>query len=451
METSNLKTVALVGRPNVGKSTLFNRLIGKREAIETPIAGTTRDRLYGEVLWQSEKFNLVDVAGIEAGTKTEIDRNIQEGVEMAIENADLIVFMVDWSDKDNEADKQVARKLRKINKKVIIAVNKADNIERIEALEEFERFGNFKVVPISAISGKNTGNLLDAIVTELVTKNSSPIVEEEKESNLINLAIIGRPNVGKSTLLNTILGEKRAVVSSEAGTTRDVLDVIFHHKDAKIRIFDTAGLRRRGKIIKDTIESFSALRTARALRNSEVVILVIDAEEGLVAGDVHILGQAKEFGKGIILAVNKIDLVERDIREFMAETLDKLQLELNFIPWLPVVFISAQDGDNVKSLLNQVVKVSENRRTKVEQEDLDRILEFAKESNFQLQNAKSLVQKKNNPPIFELRYTREKPHYTQIRYLENKIRDIFPMEGSPMFIDLLSVGRNQKRKRSSKR
>ncbi|MCL5410654.1 MAG: ribosome biogenesis GTPase Der [Patescibacteria group bacterium] len=449
METLNLKTVALIGRPNVGKSTLFNRFIGKREAIETPIAGTTRDRLYGEVFWRGEKFNLIDVAGIEVGTKTEIDKSIQEGVDLAIESSDLIVFIVDWNEKDNEADKQVARRLRKIDKKVIVAVNKADNLEKIQSIDEFKRFGNFEVIPVSAISGKNTGDLLDAIIKDL-GESSQNIAEEANNKDIIKLAIIGRPNVGKSTLLNSIMGEKRAVVSSLAGTTRDVLDVVFSHKDGKIRIFDTAGLRRRGKIVKDSIESFSVLRTNRALQNCDIAVLMVNAEEGLVAGDVHILGQAKEYGKGIILCVNKIDLVERDRQEFMSEMLNYFQLELNFVPWLPVVFISAQNSENVNALLSQVIKVSKNRKTKIEQEDLNQILEFAKESNFQLQNVKSLSQKKANPPIFELKYIREKPHYTQIRYLENKIRDVFPMEGSPIFIDILSVGRNQKRKRSRK-
>ncbi|MFA4995539.1 MAG: ribosome biogenesis GTPase Der [Patescibacteria group bacterium] len=448
METLDLKTVALIGRPNVGKSTLFNRFIGKREAIETSVAGTTRDRLYGEVLWQGEKFNLVDVAGIEVGAKSEIGKNIQEGVELAIESADLLVFMVDWADKDNETDKQIARKLRKIDKKAIVAVNKADNIERIQAVDEFKRFGDFKVIPISAISGKNTGDLLEEIVNELGKSDQN--IPEQKNDDIVNLAIIGRPNVGKSTLLNTILGEKRVVASAEAGTTRDVVDVVFSHKDEKIRIFDTAGLRRRGKIVKDTIESFSALRTNRAIQNSDVVVLLIDAEEGLVAGDTHILGQAKEYGKGLVLVVNKIDLIKKDAKEFMAEVLGDLQYKLNFVPWIPVVFTSAQNGENVKSLLNQVVKVSKNRKTKINQEDLDKILDFAKESNFQLQNAKSLTQKRGNTPTFELKYTREKPHYTQIRYLENKIRDVFPLEGAPIFIDLLSVGRNQRRKKSQR-
>lgn len=432
----------------MGKSTLFNRLIGKREAIEAPVPGTTRDRLYGEVFWQGETFSLIDVAGIEIGAKSEIGKSIQEGVDLAIEKADLIVFLVDWNEKNNEADKSVARKLRKTNKNVILAVNKSDNSNKIFDVEEFKRLGNFEIVPVSAISGKNTGDLLDEITSELKKIKKETSNPKTVDENMINLAIIGRPNVGKSTLLNTMIGEKRAVVSAEAGTTRDVLDVIFNHKDAKIRIFDTAGLRRRGKIVKDTIESFSVLRTMRALQNSDVAVLMVDAEEGLVAGDVHILGQAKEMGKGVIVVVNKVDLIEKDQEQFMGEMLFDFQEKLNFMPFVPVVFISAKNGDNVKALLNQVVKVNQNRKTEIVQEDLDKILDYAKESNFQLQNAKTLIQKKTTPPIFLLKYTREEPHYTQIRYLENKMRDVFPMEGAPLFIDLISVGRNQKRKRS---
>lgn len=450
METTNLKTVALVGRPNVGKSTLFNRLIGKREAIETSTPGTTRDRLYGEVFWRGEKFSIVDVAGIEIGPKSDIEKSMQESVELAIENADLIVFIVDWNEKNDETDKLIARKLRKGNKNVILAVNKSDNSERMQNIEEFKRFGSFKVVPVSAISGKNTGDLLDEITSELKTVKAKPASGLIDRENFINLAIIGRPNVGKSTLLNTIIGEKRAVVSSVAGTTRDVLDVVFDHGGKKIKIHDTAGLRRRGKIVKDTIESFAALRTARAIKNSDIVILMVDGSEGLVAGDVHILGQAKEIGKGVILVVNKIDLIKTTREEFMGQMLAELQTKLNFIPYVPVVFISATNGENLKPLLSQIIKVDQNRKTVISQNDLDDILEHVKNSNFQLQYAKSLAQKKTNPPIFVVKYTREQPHYTQIRYLENKIRDVYPMAGAPIFIDLESVGRNQRRKRSQR-
>lgn len=435
MSDSNLKTVALIGRPNVGKSTLFNRLVGKREAIETDIPGTTRDRLFGDVVWAGEKFTLIDVAGIEFGTKTETDNNIQEGIGLAIDNADVIVFVVDWHDKANEIDKKIAAKMRHIDKPVILAVNKADNIDRITDVEEFVRLGDFVLVPISAISGKNSGDLLDAIVEKLKEIPSRPVKEEKVD---IKLAIIGRPNVGKSTLINTIAGKKRAVVSATAGTTRDLLSINFQHKSKNIQIIDTAGIRRRGKIVRDTIESFSTLRTYKALRECDIAVLLVDAEEGLVANDVHILGQAKEWGKGILLAVNKIDLWGASAEHKMVRMISILQRELNFSPWLPVVFISSQDNLNIQPLLNQVIAISESRATKIEQNDLDEILEFAKSQNFQLTNTTSITQKKANPPIFELKYKgREKPHYTQIRYLENKIRDVFPMSGTPVFIDLI--------------
>lgn len=429
-----MKTVAMIGRPNVGKSTLFNRLVERRIAIETPIPGTTRDRLFGEVKWGNEEFNLMDVAGIEFGTKKEIDKSIQEGVQFAIENSDLILFVVDWNDKSNDNDKKIARILRSTKKEIILVINKADNMTRQESTDEFKRLGDFTIVPVSAVSGKNSGDLLDEIIERLshIASNKKPVPKAVD----IRLAIIGRPNVGKSTLLNTIIGEKRAVVSEEAGTTRDVINVNFFHADKAIQISDTAGLRRPGKVSKDTIESFSVLRTMRALQASDVAVLIVDAEEGLVALDTNILGKAKEWGKGIILAVNKIDLIQGDRKEYMARMIWELQAKLNFAPWLPIVFISAKDDENVRPLLNQVVAVNENRNTVIPQKDLDSILENAKQSNPQLFGVTTLFQKKSTPPIFEITYKGPVSHYTQIRYLENQIRDAYPMTGTPIFVDL---------------
>lgn len=434
MENKNLKTVALIGRPNVGKSTLFNRLVGHRVAIETPIPGTTRDRLFGEVTWRGVVFNLLDVAGIESDSKKEIDRSIQEGIELAIDNADLILFVVDWNEKNSDIDKEIARRLRKIQKDTLLVVNKADNIERISNMEEFKRLGSFEIIPVSAISGKSSGDLLDEVVKRLEQK---PTIQTDHTKYDINLAIIGRPNVGKSTFLNTVIGEKRAVVSAEAGTTRDIVDIDFFHGGKKIHISDTAGLRRPGKVGRDTIESFSTLRTYEALKNSDVAILIIDAVEGLVALDTNILGKAKEWGKGIILAVNKIDLIEGDKGEYMAKMLWQLQGKLNFAPWLPIVFISAGNDENIKPLLNQVVKVDENRHTLFEQAQLDEVLAFAKTKNFQVENVKTFTQKKACPLIFQITFPKKgKPHYTQVRYLENILRDFYPLEGTPIFIDI---------------
>lgn len=447
METFKTKTVAVIGRPNVGKSTLFNRLIGKREAIETPIPGTTRDRLYGEVSWCGNKFDLVDVAGIEYGSKDEINKNIQEGATSAIENADLILFLVDWNEKDNEIDRRIARTLRGVKKPVILVANKCDNLDRLQTTEEFNRLGNFQIVPVSAISGKSTGDLLDIIVKKLKSQEKDQGLNakelknntEEESKEEIKLAIIGRPNVGKSTLINTIVGEKRAVVSEIAGTTRDTISINFMHKGRKIELADTAGIRRRGKIVKDTIESFAMLRTNRALKECDIAVLLIDAEEGLVAADTHILGMAKEWGKGIVLAINKIDVwSEEDKEALMNKTLYILQQKLNFTPWLPTVFISAKDDENIKPLLNQVIIANENRKTWIPEEKLDAILINAKNINNQIINITSLKQKRTSPPTFEAKYIKKIPHETQLRYLENKIRDMFPLIGTPIFLDLIT-------------
>lgn len=437
MVNQNLKTVAIIGRPNVGKSTLFNRLVGKRIAIETPIAGTTRDRLYGEVLWRGQKFNLIDAAGIDPKSNDDISISTQKGVELAIENSDLILFMVDWNDKDNQADKNITCRLRRISDKVLLVVNKADNIIRQKDIKEFERLGNFKIMPISAISGKSSGDLLDIVVSRLKKiPVAAPSVRTGKID--IRLAIIGRPNVGKSTLLNMIIGAKRAIVSDVPGTTRDTISVEFMHKGKKLLISDTAGIRRPGKILKDTIESFSVLRSYHALKDCDVAILIIDAHEGLVALDTNILGKAKEWGKGIVLAINKIDLISENRESYMARVLNLLQNQLNFAPWLPAVFISAQNNENINFLLNQVVQASKNRQTIIKDKDLEQILQFAKKANPQLNNVISLSQDRAKPPIFKVKIKGKIiPHYTQIRYLENRIRDAVPMAGSPIFIDLL--------------
>jgi len=355
---------------------------------------------------------------------------------LAIDSADLILFVVDWNDPGNQIDRQIALRVLKTKKEVILVVNKADNLERLTTIEPFRRLGNFpEIIGVSGISGKNSGDLLDMVVTRL---DSSQTSESGSEPADIKLAIIGRPNVGKSTLLNNMIGQKRSVVSETAGTTRDIVDVMLSFKGKKIKIVDTAGIRRRGKIERGTPEDYSVLRSYHALKESDIAVLVIDASEGLVAKDINILGEAKEWGKGLILAVNKIDLSKKDRKTFMSEILGEFQERLNFTPWLPVVFISAKEGENVQALLNQVVSVAKSRSTQIDQADLDQILNHTKEMNFQLQNLTSITQKKSNPPIFEIKYKgRQIPHYTQIRYLENKIRDAFPMAGTPIFIDLV--------------
>ena len=440
------KTVAIIGRPNVGKSTFFNRLVGRRIAIEAPIAGTTRDRLMGEVSWGYDKFILIDVAGIEFGSKKELEKSMQEGVQLALETADLVLFMVDWTDPDNETDKIVARHLRQSGKPTLLVVNKADNLKRQENLDRFKRLGFQSPIPVSSISGTGSGDLLDRIVEELQKTPAVSGITEPKPDDQIKLSIVGRPNVGKSTLLNTIIGEKRAVVSSEAGTTRDIISVSFSHLSQKVEIIDTAGIRRPGKIGKDTIESFSLIRTYRAINNCDVAIVLIDAIEGLVALDANILGRAIELGKAVVLAINKIDLVEEDQQEFMAKMIWRLQSQLNFAPWLPIIFVSAQDDQNIKSLLNQAINAYKARNTLIPEDELQSFLEVIKNSNNQLVSLIKFTQKSTNPPVFELKYKNKTPHPTQVRYIENKLRDIYPMSGTPVFIDLISTSRRRRRK-----
>ncbi|MEI6498992.1 MAG: ribosome biogenesis GTPase Der [bacterium] len=438
MINKNLKTVALIGRPNVGKSTLFNRLVGKRVAIETPVAGTTRDRLYETVSWGNHQFYIMDVAGVETGKLDELDSDMQRGVDFAIDNSDLILFVVDWNDQSNQSDINIARKLRKLEKNVLLIVNKADNLKRSDEIDVFKRLGGFKVLPVSAISGMSTGDLMDEICANLKLTDEDR-VEEERNEGEIRLAIIGRPNVGKSTLLNTIIGEKRAVVSSVAGTTRDTLDVSFFHKGKKIIMTDTAGVRRHGKIVRDTPESFGLVRTYKALRECDVAILIIDAEEGLVATDTHILGSAKDWGKGVVLVINKIDAIEGDREAFMDHMLYKLQIELNFAPWLPVVFISAKDDENIKPMLDRVISADESRKTLIPEEDMKEIVAFIRNSNNQLQNLKYIRQKAINPPTFDFKFTNKRiAHKSQFRYIENKIRDAYPMAGTPIYLDLVT-------------
>lgn len=437
METNQNKTVAIIGRPNVGKSTLFNRLIGKRQAIETPVPGTTRDRLFGEVKWLGKCFNLIDVAGVEYTPKTELEKNIQEGIDLAIEMSDLILFVVDWSDPDNQVDKIIASRLRRSKKKVIVAVNKADDLHKINQIEAFKRYGSFECIAVSAISGKNSGDLCDLIVKNLDNINNQ---QTDSELEKTKIAIIGRPNVGKSTLINNLVGHKVAVVSEMPGTTRDAVNHLIKFKGKNIEIIDTAGVRRRGKIKKDTPESFSILRAQKAILESDIVIVAIDAEEGLVSGEATIIDQAASLGKGIILIVNKIDLwPEENRQKYIANILNILQKKLNFTPWLPVIFISGKEKINLKPLLNQILTSNDNMNFQIPAKELREILEVAKSKNSQIGSIVDIKQTGVKPPTIELRYKNRLPHATQIRYLENQIRDVYPQNGVPILFKIKST------------
>lgn len=431
MSQTEFPLVAIVGRPNVGKSTLYNRLVGKRVAIESAEPGTTRDRLLSEVSWHGKKFLLVDTAGL-VQPKDEILEASVKAAKMAIETADLILFLVDFKTGLTTEDFQIAKDLRKSNKEIILVVNKCDNKFDDELKNQFRRLGFPEIMLASAISGKNSGDLLDKI-TKLIPKVTAITKEKDDE---IKLAIIGRPNVGKSTLLNAISGEEKMIVSPTPHTTRDAQDFLIEHKGKKIRIIDTAGMRRRGKVDHDTIESFAYLRSERAIKDSKIVVYMIDTEQGLANLDLNLIGEAIKIGKSVILAVNKFDLWGEELEINMRKMIGLLQNELNFAPWLPVVFISAQDKTHLNNLLNQIIKIDTERKSIADDDTLQEIFNQAREQYLNIHYFKTLKFEKTNPPVFKLTtYKNKKPHFSDLRYLENKIRDVYPYYGTPIFID----------------
>lgn len=434
--------VAIIGRPNVGKSTLFNRLLGKRKAIETDIAGTTRDRLYGDLVWQDQNYILIDTAGIISKGKDEIMSAAIDGVNLAISEADIIIFVVDVTTGIEPKDMEIARDLRKAKKEVILAVNKCDNAERSAKALDFRRLGFENIYPISSISGRSTGDMLDAI-NQITKEKNTGIPDYQKPKFDFSLAIIGRPNAGKSTLLNSIAQSPKMIVSSIPGTTRDAEDHIITYKNKVIKLTDTAGIRRKSKIPHDTIESFALLRSIRAVEESDVVVFMIDALEGLVSIDQGILGQAKNLGKSIVIAVNKIDQWE-NTEEEMAKFLGALTGSLNFLPWVPVVFISAKENTHVNHLMNQAIKTYENRFIEADNEELKAILDGGKETLPELSYAKELYFERTDPPVFKVKiWKAEKLHFSHKRFLENRIRDLYGYEGTPIFIDWVKIERKR--------
>lgn len=441
-DKNHLPVIAIVGRPNVGKSTLFNRLIGKRRSIETKEAGTTRDRLYGEVSWVGKRFKLIDTAGLIKATD-EIEEEAAKSIEIAIEEASTILFLCDVKDGVDAQDREIAKKLRKSKKKIVLAVNKCDKKYDKDIEKDFRRLGFDRPFMISAIQGRNTGDLLDEMCENIESDSKDNIVDDSS----IKLSIIGRPNAGKSTLLNSMIGSKKMIVSSKPGTTRDSADFTMNYKGQLIRVVDTAGIRRRSKVKRDTPESFALLRAMSALSESKIALYVIDAVEGITSLDLRLLGEAKEMGKSIVLVINKIDKIEEDRETFMAKVLGELRVDLNFIPWIPVVFISAKDKVHITELLNQVLEVHKERNREIKQSQLKEVFVDAINSNPQTRYFKTLRFERANPPVFKLKTLKnKKPHFSHMRFLENKIRDNFPYFGTPIFIDWDKETKNSKRK-----
>ena len=431
MDSKNQQIVSIIGRPNVGKSTLFNRLIGKRQAIESKQAGTTRDRLYGDIFWCGKEFTLIDTAGFLGEIKQKLSKEIKEGINLALSQSDQVLFMVDAKEEVVQKDFEVAKMLRRKKIPIILVINKADG--KFDTLDEnlYKRLGFENIIKISAISGQNSGDLLDEIC-----KNISTEKYQEENEEIIDLAIIGKPNVGKSTLLNKLAGEKKMIVSEFSGTTRDSQDHKINYKGQTINLIDTAGLRRPGKTKKDTIESFSKLRALSAMKRSDIVLYLADAGENFSSLDANLVLEAKNQGKSIIVVINKIDLFGEKKEDRMAEIITELQEKLNYMPYLPAVFISALEGDNLGDLLDQILKIYKERHLVCKKEIVDKILEESKRRHTQIAYIQKLEFFKSNPPVFKVKTHKDKKmHFSHARYLENKIRDVYPFYGSPIFID----------------
>lgn len=427
-----LPLVAIVGRPNVGKSTLFNRLIERRDAIVDDQAGITRDRVYGTANWSGRDFSVTDTGGFVPASAELLEVAIREQAQIALAEAALVLYVVDVSTGITDLDEGIAEELRKVDKPVIVAANKADNIESSWGAAEFYSLGLPHVFPVSAINGTGTGELLDELVRQL-----PEAVAEETEPEEISVAFIGRPNVGKSSLTNRLLGKPRSIVSESPGTTRDAVDSLLEYQGRTLRIVDTAGLRRRAKI-KENVEFYSMLRTERAIQRSDVCVLLIDATLGLESQDLRVLDAAARRRKGLILAVNKWDLIERETntaRDFER----RLRERLKTLSFVPVLFISALTGWRVDRLLDVVLGVASERRKRVPTAELnqvlDRLVARAQPPSYRGRpvRIKYGTQVRADPPVISFFCNQPKGVKDSYkRYLENNLRKTFGFEGVPL-------------------
>ncbi len=423
--------VALVGRPNVGKSTLFNRLIGERFAIVEDVPGTTRDRIYGESEWNGVAFTVVDTGGLLVGADEPLIRQVRTQAEAAIREADVIVFLVDVKQGLTVADEDVAHLLRQSDKPVILAVNKADSQQRRLQATEFWALGLGEPMPISALHGTGTGDLLDKVVAAF-----SPQEEAEKEDR-IRIAIVGRPNVGKSSLLNQLLGRERAIVHEVPGTTRDAIDTDIVHDDHRITLIDTAGIRRRGRI-EVGVEKYSVLRSMRAIQRADVALLLIDATEGVTAQDQHIAGYILDEYKSVVVLVNKWDLVPKDTYTMPAYT-KRVRHELRFLDYVPVLFISAKTGRRVHQVLPTAMDVYAARFQRIPTGELNRLVQDTVARHAPPSKAGKRLkfmyatQAGVDPPTFVFFVNDPRlVHFSYERFLENCIRERYPFLGTPL-------------------
>ncbi len=427
------RLAAIVGRPNVGKSTLFNKLIGQRLSIVEDTPGVTRDRIYGKAEWLNQSFMLVDTGGIEPDSKDVILSQMREQAQLAIDSANVIIFVVDITTGVTANDESVAAMLLKSGKPVILCVNKCDSIgEPPPELYEFYNLGLGDPIPVSSVHGHGTGDLLDAVIANMPDDD-----EEDYDDALIKVAVIGRPNAGKSSLINKIAGEQRVIVSDIAGTTRDAIDTVIERGGEKYVFIDTAGIRRKSKVT-ESVEHFSVLRAYMAVDRADVCVIMIDANEGFAEQDSKVAGYAHEQGKACVIAVNKWDSIEKDDKT-MNEFRKKLEVDFSFMSYAPFVFISALTGQRIDKLFELINYTAEQNARRITTGMLNDLLSYAT-SRVQPPSDKGkrlkiyyMTQASTKPPTFVVFCNnRELFHYSYQRYIENQIREAFSLDATPI-------------------
>lgn len=440
MADTQTPLVAIVGRPNVGKSALFNRLVRRRTALVEDLPGTTRDRLYGEFEWRGRNLRVVDTGGLEAESEGPFSGLVRAQIELAVQEASLILLVVDARDGLTAADLEIADLLRRQSKPVLLLANKADNQARTEETPQFYELGLGAPIPLSAYHGTGVGDVLDAVV-DLLPQESEP----GEPAETLRVAIVGHPNVGKSALMNAILGEDRVIVSDIPGTTRDVIDTEFRYGEHHLTLLDTAGIRRAGKVERG-VERHSVLRAKAALERADVALCVIDGTEAGTAQDTHIIGMAQEAHTGLIVVVNKDDLLPTD-QEERAGLVRLLRYRLKFVPWAPVLFVSALERSGLDALLDQVIEVGEQRRRRIPTGDLNSMIKRAAVAHMppsvQGRRLKILyaTQAEVEPPTFVF-FVNDATllHFSYQRYLENTLRDVYGFAGTAIKLVFKSRG-----------
>ena len=429
--------VALVGRPNVGKSTIFNRLVGSKVAIIEDTPGVTRDRIYGNVKTDKYNFHLIDTGGIDVSDELFND-SIKIQASLAIDEADVVLFVVDGKESLTTNDYVIRDMLRKSKKDVILVINKIDSKLYNEHLYDFYELGFDNIVEVSGEHNLGFTSLMNAITKDFKEENY-------EDDETIKFSVIGRPNVGKSSLVNALLNEERVIVSNEAGTTRDAIDTVFTYHDEKFTVIDTAGMRKKGKVY-ETIEKYSLLRTLKAIDRSDVCLVVIDAKEGIIEHDKHIAGYAKEAGKATILVVNKWDLIENKDEE-MKKFIKDIRNNFQFIPYAPIVFLSSLTKKRIHTLMPEVIKVYENSHKEIGTSLLNDVIRDAYNLNLPpTYKGKRLKiyfahQVSVAPPTFDIQVnSKGLIHFSYERYLENKIRESFDLEGTPIVLQFKNKG-----------